>query len=509
MNSLKMPWRELITVGRAADLLRKDLIDHLAYLQRQIGYRRCRFHALFHDDMGVVTRDGDGRLHFHWHHIDKVFDNLLGIGLEPFIELNPMPAALASGDQTIFHYAMNVTPPKDFAEWNGLVRAFVRHCVDRYGIDRVRQWYFEVWNEPNLSGFWSGTQSDYYRLYGEAARAVKSVDSALRIGGPATAGAAWIGDFIDHCRREDLPLDFVSTHSYPQDEQNLFPEGDSPHAPGEYFADTVRSVRQIVSESERPDLEIHWTEWNTQSAPDKASVTWRNNTYVDRLEAAAFIVKNMLALDESCDSLGYWVASDIFEEHGLPQNPFSCTYGLVTNHGLPKASANAFRLLARMTGERVDLPRLPGDGKRSGCLVTRDGDTWKLIAWHHIPPAETADASTETFSVELPAEDGGDFLLTLNHIRAHRGSAWETWRTVGHPSHLTPVEEAALRQAAEPARELSLIRAREHRLALRWRLDPGEVVQMEIRPRPDPASGKGIDPDAWSELDDKLNETVR
>lgn len=509
MQSLKMPWKSLITVGRAADLLRGDLIDHLAYLQREIGYRYCRFHALFHDDMGVVTRDAGGRLHYQWHHIDKVFDSLLELSLDPFVELNPMPAALASGEKTIFFYAMNVTPPKDFGEWRELVAAFTRHCVERYGIDRVRRWYFEVWNEPNLSGFWSGSQEDYYRLYSEAAVAVKSVDEALRIGGPATAGAAWIGAFIDYCERLKLPLDFVSTHSYPQDEQNLYPVGDSPHAPGEYFADVVRSVRETVARSARPDLEIHWTEWNTQSSPDKDSVTWRNNTYVDRIYAAAFIVRNMLFLDADCDSLGYWVASDIFEEHGLPQNPFSCTYGLVTNQGLPKASCNAFRLLARMTGEVVELPTAhEADGNR-GCLATRDGATLKLIAWHHLPLAGLAEAKPQDFSLALPVGADGEFLVTKSHIRKGRGSAWETWCEIGHPSHLTPPEEAALREAAEPVRKLAIMRSGNGILDLDWRLEPDEVIQFEIRPRPPRATGKGVDLDAWSELDDKLNETIR
>ena len=157
---LRQPWRELITVGRAYDLLRADLLDHLEWLQKEIGYRYCRFHALFHDDMGVVKRAANGAITYHWHHLDKVYDALLARGLKPFVELNSMPAALASGDATIFYYRMNITPPRDWDEWGALIEAFARHCIERYGLDEVRSWYFEVWNEPNLSGFWTGTQED-------------------------------------------------------------------------------------------------------------------------------------------------------------------------------------------------------------------------------------------------------------------------------------------------------------------------------------------------------------
>jgi xylan 1,4-beta-xylosidase len=169
---LQMPWKRGIAVGRAYDLLRTDLIEHLRLLQREIGYGYCRFHALFHDDMGVVSRGSDGQLLFRWHHIDKIYDSLLELGLRPFVELNPMPAALASGKQKMFHYAMNVTPPASYEEWGQLVESFARHCIERYGLREVRQWYFEVWNEPNLAGFWSGTQDEYWQLYEASARAL-------------------------------------------------------------------------------------------------------------------------------------------------------------------------------------------------------------------------------------------------------------------------------------------------------------------------------------------------
>ncbi len=309
-SPLRKPWKNAIAVGRAYELLRRDVVEHLAYVQRTIGYRYCRFHGLFHDEMAVVSRRPDGTLAYRWHQLDKVYDTLLSLGLKPFVELNPMPSVLASGTDTIFDWKMNVTPPTDFGEWGQLVGAFARHVIDRYGLAEVRQWYFEVWNEPNLAGFWTGTQEEYWKLYDASALALKSVDAALRVGGPASSKARWIADIIEHCTRTGIPLDFVSTHLYPQDEYVDYPErAGSPHPVGQFFADTVRSVQATVRASARPDLEIHWTEWNTLSKPRSSGVSWTANPTVDSLYGAGLVCDLCTALDDAADTLCWWVAS--------------------------------------------------------------------------------------------------------------------------------------------------------------------------------------------------------
>lgn len=111
------PWSRSIAVGRGYELLRADLLDHLRGAVKAFGYRYCRFHGIFHDDLAVVRRRTDGSLAFQWHQVDKVYDALLEMGVRPFVELNSMPSALASGSQTMFAWKANVTPPRDFNEW--------------------------------------------------------------------------------------------------------------------------------------------------------------------------------------------------------------------------------------------------------------------------------------------------------------------------------------------------------------------------------------------------------
>ncbi|HNX05126.1 MAG TPA: hypothetical protein PKI32_06470, partial [Opitutales bacterium] len=231
MNDPKGPMSRMgefcVGAGRANEGLRADWQRQLAEVKENCGFRYLRFHGLFCDDMGVVLRDRSGRIVYNWQYVDELFDYMLSIDVKPFVELGFMPQAIASGDKTIFWWKGNVTPPKNYEDWENLVRAAVQHWTDRYGAEEVASWYFEVWNEPNLSGFWIGdtmgmsgeewqsfAREEYFKLYDASAKAVKSVNPRYRVGGPATAGNAWVPQMLEHCEKTGAPIDFVSTHNY-------------------------------------------------------------------------------------------------------------------------------------------------------------------------------------------------------------------------------------------------------------------------------------------------------
>ncbi len=505
-SPLRRPWKNGIAVGRAYDLTRSDLLAHLAWLQREVGFRTCRFHAVFHDDMAVVRRQKDGTLVYQWHHVDKVYDALLALGLRPFVELNPMPAALASSGQTMFHYRMNVTPPREWGEWHGLVRAFTLHCVERYGLPEVRQWHFEVWNEPNLSGFWSGSKEDYFQLYAHAARAVKSVDTELRIGGPASSKAHWLGDLIRFCADEQVPIDFVSTHLYPQDEFVEYADrAASPHAPGAFFSSVIRGAQAEIASSPMPHLPIHWTEWNTQLATSSADVTWGENRYVDSLQGGSFVARHMIELDDAADSLTYWTASDVFEESPIPNAPFSQTYGLLTIHGIPKATANAFRFLERLRGPRVACEPAGSLPDFCGLVATREGDCLHVLLWNDAPP-EIASAPHWHDHIRIPGD--GQWIATASHLRAGAGSPFETWEAMGSPLNLTPTQLSLLRQAGEPAMHATPFSATD---SFQFSLASNEVLHLEFSPKGRTAGLKAADlsPEETAKLEAQLGEKSR
>jgi xylan 1,4-beta-xylosidase len=174
-----------VGAGRANEGLRADWQAQLSTVQNEIGFHYLRFHGIFHDDMGVYSEDSHGQPIYNFQYVDALYDALLARHIRPFVELSFMPAALASGPQTVFWWKGNITPPKDMAKWNALVATFVTHLQSRYGADEVNHWYFEVWNEPDLhNGFFTGTQADYFSLYKNTVEAIRSVCPRCRVGGP-------------------------------------------------------------------------------------------------------------------------------------------------------------------------------------------------------------------------------------------------------------------------------------------------------------------------------------
>jgi xylan 1,4-beta-xylosidase len=477
---LRAPWRQGIAMGRAYEMLRSDAREHLRFVQRELGFQWCRFHGLFHEDMAVVARRRDGRLIYQWSQVDVVLDFLLSIGLRPFVELNPMPSALASAPSSMFAWNMNVSPPRSYEEWGALVEAFARHCVDRYGLEEVRRWHFEVWNEPNLDCFWKGDQAEYWRLYDASAFAVKRVDTGLRIGGPATARAEWVVDLINHCTGEKVPLDFVSTHRYPQDEFVIYPNADeSPHEPGDFLITEVRRVRADVRASIRPELPVYWTEWNSLACKDAKSVTWINNRAVDDLSSGSSVARYSLELDDASDGMAWWVASDIFEETGMPMSPFSETYGLLTIHGLPKPSFHAFTFLSRLRGPRMHATSQVALPHGCGLVATEEERVIRCLLYNQKAPS-VVEPATWHGELEVPWPDK-ECLVVAFTVKEGAGSARETWEQLGAPHNLGEIELAMLRAAANPAYQFERILAVDGLLGWRFTLEPNEIAYFEFR----------------------------
>jgi xylan 1,4-beta-xylosidase len=324
-------FKECVGAGRANEGLRADWQSQLATARKECGFKFIRMHGLLTDDMGVYREDRNGNPEYNFQYVDVLFDYLQSIGMKPFVELGFMPAALASGPQTIFWWRGNVTPPKDYVKWQNLVAALVRHFTERYGVGEVKTWYFEVWNEPNLSGFWSGTQEEYYNLYRYAVQGIKSINKEYRVGGPATAGAAWVPEMITFCTTSGLPLDFVSTHSYGVRQGYLDEFGQSGTILDtnrwSVSGDVLNSRKQIQNSS-MPNLELHYTEWSASYTP--------SDPIHDSYHEAAYVLEKLKQVGNAANSMSYWVFTDIFEEPGPRFTPFHGGFGLMNYQGIKK-----------------------------------------------------------------------------------------------------------------------------------------------------------------------------
>jgi xylan 1,4-beta-xylosidase len=418
--SLPHFWEHTVGSDHAPTALRADWRDQMRRAHDELGFRHVRFHGLLSDDLGTLISEGD-TFFYSFFNADQIFDFLLSIGMRPFVELSFMPTALASGDKTVFHYRANVTPPKDYARWATLIRKLVAHWVERYGLAEVREWFFEVWNEPNLDAFGSGKQDDYFNLYRHTADAIKSVDGALKVGGPATAANAWIDEFIAFCTKNRLPADFISTHHYPTDAFGQ--PGDDTEAQlsksrRSVLRDQTREVRRQAG-----DRPVYYTEWCTSSNP--------RDPLHDEPYAAAFVIKTIMEANGLVQGYSYWTFSDIFEENYFPSVPFHGGFGLLNIHGIAKPVYRAFELLHALGTEM-----LPVEGNHptvDAWAVRGAGFTTLLLTNYALPRHPIA---TETIQITLN-NARSPIQATIRRIDSDHANAKRRWQEMGSPEYLS------------------------------------------------------------------------
>ena len=425
-------WEQMFGSGRAALSLRASYRQDLAATRQITAIQYVRFHAILDDEIGLYSEDAQGRPIYNFSYIDQIYDGLLENHVRPFVELSFMPSALASSLKPhAFWYKPLPNPPASYTKWGDLVRTLTRHLVDRYGVAEVSQWYFEVWNEPNID-FWTGDpkQSTYFELYDAAATAIKQVNPQLRVGGPATAQAAWIPEFLQHCASTHIPVDFVSTHVYGNDTaEDVF--GTHERIPrSQMVARAVKKVFDQVHASAYPNIPIIWSEYNA-SYMNEVNVT-------DSAFMGPWLANNIRQCDGFTTLMSYWTFSDVFEEQGVVKSPFYGGYGLIAARHIPKAAFNAFALLHQLGARRLAV-------KSETVLATKTADGGLAIAaWNYADPGERGIPHRFNFYFDHLARTSA----AIRIVDPDHGSALKAWDAMGRPRFPTRDQIARLRAAA-------------------------------------------------------------
>ena len=433
-------WEKMFGSGRAILSLRESYRHDLREVRQITGFEYIRFHAIFHDEVGVYDEDDQGHPQYNFSYVDQIYDGLLANGVKPFVELSFMPKKLAAKEAIhAFWYKQNVSPPKDWDKWDGLITEFAKHLVDRYGMDEVSQWYFEVWNEPNLD-FWVGDpkQETYWQLYDHTARALKQVNPRLRVGGPSTAQAAWADAFIQHCAEGKVPVDFVSSHVYGNDKaQDVF-KTDEQIPRDRMVCRAVKKVHDEIRSSVMPNLPLIWSEYNA-SYFNEPSVT-------DSIYMGPWLADTIRQCDGLTEMMSYWDFSDVFEEQGVVKQPFYGGFGLMAADSIPKPAYNAFQILHELGDERIAVDD-------SSVLVTRRKDgSLAVAAWNMVPPDQTG--STKTIHLRFEHLPAGRRAFISRVDREH-GDVHPAYEHMGQPLYPTQQQIKALQQAAQlPAPEI-------------------------------------------------------
>lgn len=435
-----------VGAGRANEGLRADWQEQLAMLQKDINFKYIRFHGLLHDDMRVYTEDKKtGKPIYNWQYIDKLYDYLLSKNIRPFVEFGFMPGDLAVGTKTIFWWKANVSKPKSYERWNELITKLVTHWKERYGEEELRKWYFEVWNEPDLRGFFDGTQEDYFELYANTVKSVKSVSPAYRVGGPATSAVKWIGDFLSYCEKNKVPVNFVSTHDYGTTSvlDEMGTKKQQLKSVRDTIAKDVKTLRETINRSAFKQAELHFTEWNTSpSSRDPIHDTYQN---------AAYILHVLKKAAPNSNSMSYWTFTDIFEEAGPGQTPFHGGFGLINLQNIKKPSYYAYQFLNQ-------LGNLELKNNDESSYVCKSDDGVQMLIWDYTHPYKNYSFNQDYFhtaqeakvknqlAVKLTNLAKGNYTLETYKVGYQNNDPYTQYIKMGKPSQLTKAQVADLMQ---------------------------------------------------------------
>jgi xylan 1,4-beta-xylosidase len=440
-------WEHTVGSDHAPMALRADWQAQLSRCRTELGFQHVRFHGWLSDDMGTLICQNE-QLLYSFFNADQIVDFLLSIGIRPFVELSFMPATLASGGVTVFRYAGNVTPPRDYAQWGTLIDKLVRHWVRRYGVDEVRQWYFEVWNEPNLKQFWTGSQAEYFTFYRLTADTIKAIDPSLRVGGPATAQNAWLPEFLEFCQKHDVPADFVSTHYYPTDafgEIGADTETQLEHAPRNVMRDRASEARR--HSGSRP---LYFTEWNISSNP--------RGPLHDHSFAAAYVTRILMDVSDLVQGFSFWTFSDIFAENYFPSVPFHGGFGLLNLHGIPKPMYRAFELLHLLGRDRLPVT---GTDESVNTWVVRKARGATILLTNHVQPSAAIETKLVTIQLTNAPAPRTAYLERIDETHANPRRAWSE---MGEPTYLSPTQVDELKAASRLMKE-----------PISWEYDPPTI----------------------------------
>lgn len=458
-------------------LHRTDICEHIKLAHDELGIRYLRFHGIFDDDMLTYQRMTDYSAYrfvpdarrieeVNFRQVGHVFDNLLTCGVKPFVELSFMPSALASGKKTGIRYNNNITMPKSLEQWADFIQKFIRFLLEQYGAKEVESWYFEVWNEPDLPIFFKGSKKDYFRLYEATARAIKTVDDKLRVGGPSSSACKWIPEFLSFCQANDVPCDFVSTHHYPGD---AFGNSFTAKNAINLMKEVLNSAKNHVPLSEtiqrmffRPETFKKWSKGTLANMDDAARkdagqmplfITEWNSMAIfgsplhDEKYSSAFVIKTCLDLNHSNDANMFWCCSDLFEEQFMLPKPFVGSYGIISNDGIPKPNFWAFKILSQLYPQRLQLPMRTNKPVEYAAFT--DGEKMQVLIY-----AQDNDCQRiERFEVDLTLNFEAN-AVSIQRIDDTHCNPKVEWIKLGSPDNLT-------RQQLEEIKRLTCLKSEE------------------------------------------------
>ena len=464
-----------VGTGRLGLALTEEYLSELKFVQEKIGFKHIRGHGLFSDDVSIYheyEEDGETKVEYNYTYLNRIFDKYLDLGIRPYLELGFMPGQLASGTQTIFYWRGNTTPPKDYKRWTDMVVALLKHIRERYG-EEVLDWPIEVWNEPNLPGFWyKADMQEYFKLFKETYEAIKAYDSRFKVGGPAICGvkdAEWIQAFLEFCRDNNLKPDYITRHHYTVEFPDRVGHYDySKLEDAEMRFDNLQSTRDIVDSFEEfKDIPIHLTEFSTSYTP--------KGVIHDTNLNAAYLAEQLSRIGDMNEAYSYWTFGDVFEEQGVPDSLFHGGFGMVAEGNIPKPAFWTFYFYKQL---KLSGKECVFRDKNSVIVKTDKG--YAGILWN-IKGDEIKREITFPVEEGPKLQDGYTFITKT--VDEECCNPLKLWHDMGEPAYPVSEETELIRSSAYPLVKSDILKVEDSKVKAEIDVKTNGIVYFEISRR--------------------------
>jgi len=430
----------------------------------------------------AYTEDASGNPVYDWTIIDRIFDTYIKAGAKPFVEIGFMPQALSSKPEP-YHptwipgaanrdYSIGWSyPPSDYKKWGELIYQWVRHSVEKYGRQQVDSWYWEVWNEPDIS-YWHGTPEEYDKLYDYTAAALKRALPSARIGGPATTGpsgpraAAFLRQFLEHCDHGTnpatgsvgAPLDFITYHA--KGRPSVF-EGHVRMGISKNAQDVDEGYKVVHSFPKFQNLPIVLSESDPEGCAACSARVYPPNAYRNGTMYPTYTAVMLKNIFELADREQTNIAGMLTWAFEFEDQPYFDGFRTLASNGLDKPVLSIFRMLGLMRGDRlkvenssrVPLETILSEGVRAAADVdafaVRGEHELSVLVWnYHDDDVPAPEAKVALDITGLPS--GAKRVLVRRYsIDETHSNAWTAWKKMGSPQQPSPEQYAVLEASGE------------------------------------------------------------
>jgi beta-xylosidase/AraC-like DNA-binding protein len=485
----EQPWGKVINLGFARDFVKGDFFNQINLLQKEAPFRYGRFQGLFGGD---TAGGGEPRQGYNFVQTDRVINFLYDVKLIPFIELGLKPDMISGKHGEIVFEKNGEAKDIPVREYEKMVDKFLKHMVNRFGIQEIGRWYFEIWAPCGFALKYSKAEIDIYiEQFVRIRKIIKDIAPAALVGGPGynltrTEDLSIMAGILHALEERAACPDFFSLYAYSfseipaessdmNDISLLLWEKDENTKRIVWAKDFIQSTIPVVKR-------FFVTEWNL----DYSS---RNRLH-DSLIKAPFILQNCINAVGSIDILAYWTASDISAEYNDSSSILFGGPGLISRHGIRKPSFFAYHFLSQLGDTLLD--------KGEGYIVTvKSKNSYTAIVFNYKyinnqsrlrndyqdlsrDPSEFLENKDKlTIRLRINNIEPGKYKIRHHILNNHWGSVYDAWKSMSATEELSDSEASWLERACVPALRIDFLEGKEN-IAMECELEPNEVRLLEV-----------------------------